>query len=273
MKLLIISDMHSNPEALRAILRAEKDADRIYFAGDYADYGPDVNGAVELAAAQGVIGVCGNHDRRFLRVLDSGEYLRTDPMGRKTSIYGPIDPRLPNRRWVDRNIGQASGQTVAFLRGLPRFVSFTADGIAYLMTHQYDPEGYATIRNLAQFDAFWNENFSLDCPADVPRRMIFGHTHRQGVVRFSDKALWMNPGSISYRRPDDPSKDAFYITITDGKIEQKHLPYDRPGLYAAVLREKELLHPDELRVAEFFFGWREEDGPDSEWLAYVSQFD
>ena len=272
MKLLIISDMHSNPEALKAIIKAEGDADRIYFAGDFVDYGPDPNGAVKLAEELGVTGVNGNHDRRFLRILDANEYRQSNPMNWDDSIYGPIDPRLPNRRWVDQNIEQASEQTVEFLRALPRFVSFTADGIAYLMTHQYDDTSYGTIQSLAGFDAFWNEHFSLNVPAGTPRRMIFGHTHRQGFLKLSDDALWINPGSISYRRPDEASKDAFYITITDGEIEMKHIPYDRTGLYEAVLKAKDYLHPDELRVAEFFFGWSEEDGADTEWVEYKERF-
>ena len=272
MKLLIISDMHSNPEALKAIIRAEGDADRIYFAGDFVDYGPDPCGAVSLASHLGVIGVNGNHDRRFLRILDADEYRQSNPMNWNDSIYGPIDLKLPNRRWVDQNIEQADAQTIEYLRALPAFVSITADGIAYLMSHQYDTTSYGTIGNIDQFNAFWKEHFSLEVPAGTPRRMIFGHTHRQGIVRIGDDALWMNPGSISYRRPDEASKDAFYITITDGDIEMKHVPYDRSSLYEAVLREKDYLHPDELRVAEFFFGWKEEDGPDSEWLEYKKQF-
>lgn len=273
MKILIISDMHSNPQALKAIARAEGDADQIYFAGDFVDYGPDPNGAVGLAEDLGVIGVNGNHDRRFLRILDAGEYRQTNPMNWENSVYETFDSSLPNRRWVDQNIEQATDETVAYLRALPAFVSFTADGIAYLMTHQYDTTSYNTIQTLEQFDAFWKEHFSLNVPGGTPRRIIFGHTHRQGVVKLSEDALWMNPGSISYRRPSDPSKDAFYIRITDGCIELKHLPYDRSLLYEAVLREKTYLHPDEFRVADFFFGWNESDGPDNEWIEYIKQFD
>lgn len=273
MKLLIISDMHSNPEGLKAIMNAEGKFDKIYFAGDFVDYGPDPNGAADLAKELDITGVNGNHDRRFLRILEANEYRLTNPMNWDDSIYGPIDKSLPNRRWVDRNIEQASEETVSYLRALPSFISFTADGFAYLMTHQFDTTSYGTIHTQDEFDRFWDEHFDIPGCDNMPRRMIFGHTHRQGIVKISEDALWMNPGSISYRRPDEASKDAFYITITDGTIEEKHIPYGRSSLYDAVLAAKNYLHPDELRVAEFFFGWKEEDGPDRDWLEYKKQFD
>lgn len=281
MKILIISDMHSNPEALRSIMKAEGRADRIYFAGDFVDYGPDPSGAVKLAESLEIQGVCGNHDRRLVRVFDSEEYRESNTTGRMDSVYGPVKIDAPNIRWVDLNCGRAreistgtclstvDADDLQFLRSLPRTMSFTADGIAYLMSHQYD-DGYGTIQTQYHFDKFWDEHFDLAGCEGMPRRMIFGHTHRQLVVKISEDRLWMNPGSISYRRPDDPSKDAFYIAISDGIIEMKHVPYQRDELYKAVLAAKPMLHPDELRVAEFFFGKDETDGPDFEWLDFLN---
>ena len=272
--------MHSNPEALKAIIKAEGNADKIYFAGDFVDYGPDPAGAIKLARELGIQAVSGNHDRRVLRVFESDEYLNSHTTGRMDSVYGPVDVNAPNIRWVDLNCGRAkeiacqaglscvSTDDLDFLRTLPRTLSFTADGIAYLMSHQYD-DGYGTIQTRYHFDKFWEEHFDLPECKDMPRRMIFGHTHRQLTVKIDGDRLWMNPGSVSYRRPDDPSKDAFYIMITDGVIEMKHVPYERSALYDAVLRVKPMLHPDELRVAEFFFGKNEADGPDHEWLEFL----
>ena len=67
---------------------------------------------------------------------------------------------------------------------------------------------------------------------------------------------WLNPGSASYRRPDDPDKTAHYVTITDGEICLKQIPYDRkPQLEKA----KEFISTDKMMRTEiqdfmFFFG-------------------
>lgn len=83
--------------------------------------------------------------------------------------------------------------------------------------------------------------------------MIFGHTHRRAIHYLSNHELWMNPGSISYRRPDDPSKEAHYMTITDGRIDMKSLQYDRSPLLQAALSTT-LKQRGELDVALVFFG-------------------
>ena len=73
MRLLILSDIHANIAALRAI---EKDAgavDAIYCAGDYVDYGTDPHEAIGWVREHGAHCVMGNHDRHLLNILFSGE--------------------------------------------------------------------------------------------------------------------------------------------------------------------------------------------------------
>ena len=72
MRLLILSDIHANIAALRAI---EKDAgavDAIYCAGDYVDYGTDPHEAIGWVREHGAHCVMGNHDRHLLNILFSG---------------------------------------------------------------------------------------------------------------------------------------------------------------------------------------------------------
>lgn len=81
MKALLISDIHSNAEGLRAIWAAEgADGMPIYAAGDFVDYGTQPEEAVTWARTHGVQGVAGNHD---LAVLDlwRGQAFREVPDG------------------------------------------------------------------------------------------------------------------------------------------------------------------------------------------------
>ncbi len=54
---------------------------------------------------------------------------------------------------------------------------------------------------------------------------------------------WLNPGSASYRRPDDPDKTAHYATITDGEIRLKQIPYDRKPQFE---KAKEFINTDKM---------------------------
>ena len=250
MKLLILSDLHSNPVGARAILDREPDVDAIYAAGDYSDYGPDPAGAIGWIREHGVRAVYGNHDHRVLKTWHEGTYMDV-PDG---SVC-----------WVHHNCRLLTPGDAAFLESLPRSICFEADGIAYMMQHQYGPR-YETIESQYHFDKYWAENYTGSVVPGQPRRMIFGHTHRQMLVRFGEDALWFNPGSASYRRPDEPSKDAFYAVVADGRIRFGHVPYEKASLNREVERMKPRLRWDEYHVAHYFFGMREEDGPDDEWM-------
>ena len=244
MKLLLISDAHSNPLALRAILAREGGADMLCFAGDLVDYGPDPIGVIDWVKAHGVRCVMGNHDENLIRVWREHAYEAVPP-----ERFG----------WVHHNCRLLSEEQIAFLAGLPEHLCFAADGVAYLMAHRCG-EGYRIIENQYDFDRYWDAHFTLPGCAGMERRMIFGHTHRQMVVRL-ENGLWINPGSASYRREDDPDKRAQYAVIEDGRIDLRQVAYDRGPLFAEALRLRPQMAAGEYRVAEFFFGLSEADGP------------
>jgi predicted phosphodiesterase len=58
----IISDVHGNLEALRAVLAEVRDADVTYCAGDIVGYGPNPNECCEMIRERGIRSVQGNHD-------------------------------------------------------------------------------------------------------------------------------------------------------------------------------------------------------------------
>jgi hypothetical protein len=43
--------------------------------------------------------------------------------------------------------------------------------------------------------------------------------------------LWANPGSVSYRRPDDLDQTAHYATIIDGALSLSRISYDHSVLF------------------------------------------
>lgn len=219
MKALIISDIHANIYALEAIWKAESDSEIVYCAGDLVDYGPFPREVLAWVRERRVVIVQGNHDRAVAKAYRSGEELWS----------------IPNEelKWRHHNARLLSEEDVSFLESLPLSVSFMMDGAAYSMQHMYID--YDTIVSLPQFETYWEQQTSGDLRDSANRRLIFGHTHRRCIHYLGDRDLWLNPGSISYRRKDDPTKVAHYMTITDGRIEMKSLSYDRSPLYKAVL--------------------------------------
>ena len=64
MRYLVISDIHSNLEALEAVLRAAQKHDAVLVLGDLVGYGADPNGVVERVRALAPAAIVrGNHDK------------------------------------------------------------------------------------------------------------------------------------------------------------------------------------------------------------------
>src|SRR4051812_34571895 len=66
MRIAVLSDIHSNLEALTAVLAHAGSVDAIWQLGDVVGYGPEPDAVVAALAAVGAIGVRGNHDAAAL---------------------------------------------------------------------------------------------------------------------------------------------------------------------------------------------------------------
>ena len=242
MRILLISDIHANLQALEAVLRDGGEADEIWCAGDLVDYGTDPHGVISWFRTHPVRCVSGNHDRHLLNVLDSGE---TETL-RGTDHF----------KWVHDNCDRLTPEDIDYLRQLPLQLRLSADGVDYLLQHQMreGPLAYQMPESVEDFEQFWNEHAGASVLPE--RRLIFGHTHRRCVHRLDDRMAWLNPGSASYRRPDDHDKRAHYMLIDDGTILFRAAEYDRrPSLQRTLeyVRTGHMLRT-ELQDAMFFFG-------------------
>ncbi len=66
MRLLILSDIHSNLEALEACLNTVEGWDQFVNLGDTVGYGADPNAVIGRVRPYGGLTVRGNHDRAVL---------------------------------------------------------------------------------------------------------------------------------------------------------------------------------------------------------------
>lgn len=206
MKVLIFSDIHANWAALRAVLAAEPDADKILCLGDLVAYGPQpvecVQWAMNNASAAWVLQ--GNHDRGVAKNEDP----RCSPPYRHLATV----THEFSRRMLSEKMR-------AFLGNSEPLLSVEIDGTRCAAYHAAPSDPlYRYLRANA------TEQIGLELEiAGHPDFLFFGHTHWPMNRRFG-KTLVVNPGSVG--QPKDGDTGAAYAIWQNGEVELRRAAYD-----------------------------------------------
>jgi diadenosine tetraphosphatase ApaH/serine/threonine PP2A family protein phosphatase len=154
-RLLLVSDIHGNLEALEACLDAAPEHDGVANLGDVVGYGASPNQVIELVRRMEPISVRGNHDRCCCGLEDS-------------TNFNPIAADAAN--WTR---GELSESNLDWLRELPRgpLRDSAWEGVQFVHGSPLEEDGYIT------------SEFSASAALEVSpfHLTFFGHTHLQGV--------------------------------------------------------------------------------------------
>ncbi|MEK6531464.1 MAG: metallophosphoesterase family protein [Deltaproteobacteria bacterium] len=220
MRYAVISDIHSNLEALAACVK-EIDGlkiDRIISCGDTVGYNANPNECVDIMRSRKIASVMGNHDSRA------------------AGLQGPEDFNLLAATAIRWTRDALTKENSEFLRGLP--LSLAVDK-RFLVFHGWldDHDRYM----LGARDA--GENFRIiagNAAFKDTKICFFGHTHvpvayltEDGSVAIStersfkinkDASYLINPGGLGQPRDRDPRAsfvvyDAEKSTITFHRVE------------------------------------------------------
>lgn len=203
MRVLVVSDIHGNLEALRAVAEAEPDVDRVICLGDLVDYGPHPDATVAWVRARAFATVRGNHDH----AAAFGEDCGSTPPFRRLSVE--------TRR---RTAPLLDAAALAFLRGLPTRLGVVVDGQRWELLHGAPRDPLFQYLPGARV-AEWRE-----AAAEIDAALILaGHTHLPAVVDLGGKRL-VNPGSVGLQHGGDPR--ACYAVIEDGEPRLRRVAYD-----------------------------------------------
>lgn len=199
--LAVISDIHSNLEALRAVLREIGTASDIYCAGDIVGYGPNPNECCELVREHGVKCVQGNHDY----VCANLDRLDSDDEG-----FSEEDRELCQRLFDQKNTAaQAASrwtnsvlteESKRFLRELPYEISQHGLNIVH-----GKPGTKAEMLNEYMLPGSIRQEAGEQIKGHI---LVVGHSHIP--MRIS---RLVNPGSVG--QPRDRNWRASFATMKD----------------------------------------------------------
>ncbi len=200
MKIALISDVHANLIALKAVLRdmEERGVDTILCAGDVVGYYPYPVETISLLRERHVTSIQGNHDRAVLNAWDNN----LNPMARSAVT------------WTANHIGERSRE---YLRGLPRHISIELDGVRVAVYHgaPFDDDHYV-------FEDEADESLLAMAKCDL---LVLGHTHVPFIRRYPSGVI-VNPGSVGQPRDGDPDSSYAIFDTARERAMYLRVPYD-----------------------------------------------
>jgi predicted phosphodiesterase len=239
MRLLLLSDIHANLEALEACMEVAPEFDEIVNLGDIVGYNASPNEVCERVRALGGAIVRGNHDRASAGLSDLSEFNLVAAMSaRWTQMM--LEP--PHAQWL-----RALPQGPLRLESLP--------GLEFVHGSPRDEDEYLLNATAA------TEDFELSGHSDV---IFFGHTHLQGgfvykggrtqyfapkyedskgfiqctIALEAEEKYLINPGSVGQPRDNDWRAAFALYESTEGEpatVTFFRAPYDVQATQARVL--------------------------------------
>ncbi len=225
--LAIVSDIHSNLEALRRVLDdiERRGIETIYCLGDIMGYGPEPGECLDLVSERMTFSLCGNHDHAvFYEPLNFNVSAERAAFWTRATVEDESDHEKRCRRW--RFLGSLSPRAeidgMLFVHGSPR---------KPINEYLFPDDVYTNpSKLLSNFDRM--EQLTCFC----------GHTHVPGVFvddpyfeppeelgesgryTIGDEKVIINVGSVGQPRDRDPR--AAYVIVDGDEVEFVRVEYD-----------------------------------------------
>jgi putative phosphoesterase len=200
MKIVVISDIHGNFDALSALAEIE-DYDQLWVLGDLVNYGPQPSEVIAFVRKHAKYIVRGNHDN----CIGFGEDPRCSPRFREMAES--------TRKYTNAIL---SDEERTFLRSLPLHADVQIGNMRCYLCHAVPSDPLFTYC-LPESDR-WPEECSR-VEADV---LLVGHTHMPFGCHVG-KTLLVNPGSLG--QPKSGAPRACYAVLKDWNVSLRSLSY------------------------------------------------
>ena len=214
MRVLVLSDIHANLEALDACLNAAPAYDFIVNLGDIVGYGASPNEVVEKTRNLGKVFVRGNHDKAVSGISDMHDF---NPMAAVAALW---------------TRDQLAAENLDWLRSLPQGPLPINQVPQARMSHgsPLDEDEYVQFAREAE----------IPLHASASQITFFGHTHLQGAFIATDSGVESFVPEYSNidksGRKDFSLRDGMHYMINPGSVGQ---PRDRDWRAAFALLDSD----------------------------------
>ena len=210
MKIAVISDIHGNMDAVKAVMEdiKKEKCDKIFVLGDYAMAGPEPKKTIKYFMEK-------QKDKNVEMIQGN-----TDAMiaGYSAELFNVLEKKAPVMACaLQDDVKHLTAGEKKFLEKLPAQKQIDIEGVSFLLVHGSPRKN--------------NEDILADTPIEDIEKMVkkvkaqvvlCGHTHVPCGFQTKSKKTVVNVGSIG--RPFTPEAKACYliIDVIDGKCIFQH---------------------------------------------------
>jgi len=219
MRIVVVSDIHSNLVALDAVLGAAGSVDAVWHLGDVVGYGPDPNGVVARLKEIGAVGVRGNHDAA---AAGGNEIDWFNPDARRAMEWTRDAIEPATLAWLAALPERRTEAGFELVHGSPRqpiweYIVSEASARANLDRLT----GTAALHGHTHVPVAWRD-------VDGEVELIRG---RDGeTFRLDDHRVLLNPGSVGQPRDGIPTASYLILEPEAGRATWHRAAYDIPAV-------------------------------------------
>ena len=215
MRITVISDIHSNNDALTAVLETIRDYDALICLGDLVGYGAEPNEVVEtIRMMKPQVIIAGNHDYATV----TGD----------TSDF--VHHAVKAIEWTRKRL---TTENMKYLSNLPYSSTFVANQVT-LKAYHGSPRDPLNEYIYPGIPSFILKNLLEMAETNI---LLLGHTHIAFDARIDTKLL-INPGGVGQPRDGDPRASYAIIEIAQGRISYvtRRVKYDIDSAASKILQ-------------------------------------
>jgi predicted phosphodiesterase len=223
MRYLILSDIHSNIEALEACMQRAKQAayDAVFCCGDLVGYGPNPVEAIDIVRSLDAVTIRGNHDRVASGLDEAAQF---NPHARR-AIY-----------WTRSVLPESHREYLANLPVGPLGVTKEAQLVHGAVTHEDDyifteADADQNFRLTEKPLTFFGHShfpvvFSLESSGRAAQAPSYEFDEFTAVKCEPGRKLFVNPGSIGQPRDGDTRASFVIWDHARARLEFYRVEYD-----------------------------------------------
>jgi diadenosine tetraphosphatase ApaH/serine/threonine PP2A family protein phosphatase len=225
----VLSDIHSNRQALEAVLATVEEAgvDEVWCLGDMVGYGADPDACTALVRERSSICLAGNHDLAVLGAID----IKTFSEGAAAAV-----------EWTRGNVGE---ETLDFLGALDPsgrrgevglFHASPRDPVwEYVLATDQAEAGFQAMEERVGLIGHSHIALFFVCvPGDRPAYAQGAQATDEAEVELADGRWLLNPGSVGQPRDADPRASWLELDTKAWTARWHRVEYDIEGAAEAI---------------------------------------